>query len=250
MAPGNDAQLSPLARMLVALAAIAAGVFPILAAFDVGGPFRHEDINGPPWIAGAAGAAFVMAGIAVAAGDRERMRWLGGVAGFLVFLALVAIGHWIAFGAGERECTSTVSGFFGSRSREAGNLECRLAFGMGALMLDGILLWGLGALLGKQFGPATISRAIERIGKGLFLFAIAPILLLLFAATAGKALVASFREYRQTGRWPRNEAFIARLEARREAERGATPAAKPDVERDAKGRGSGQSTNSSAGHSR
>ena len=167
-------------------------MFPILAAFDVGGPFRQEDINGPPWIAGAAGTAFVMAGLAVAVG--ERMRWLGGAAGFVAFLALVAIGHWIAFGVGEREGTSTVSGFIGSRSREAGNVECRVAFGMGALLL--------------------------------------------LAATGGKALVESFREYRQTGRWPRNEEFIARVKARRGAKR------------EAKRRESDQSTNSSAGHSR
>src|SRR5207249_3332394 len=105
--------------------------------FDAG-PLHHKDINGPPWIAGAAGGAFVLAGLAICFGQSERMRWVGSVAGLLCAGALAAIGNWIAFCVGERECTGTLSGLFFSSSRSAGNLECRFAFGIGAAMLDGM----------------------------------------------------------------------------------------------------------------
>jgi hypothetical protein len=41
------------------LAFAAAGVFPILAALDVGGPLRADSIHGPPWIGVAAGSVFL-----------------------------------------------------------------------------------------------------------------------------------------------------------------------------------------------
>jgi hypothetical protein len=210
----GDQPLSPAARAFIVLATVAAGTFPILAAFDVG-PLHQKDINGPPWIAGAAGGAFVFAGVAVALGPSERFRWLGSVVGLLCAASMAAISNWIAFGVGERECTSSISGFFFTSSRAAGDFECRLAFGIGAVMVDGIVLWGVDAALGKQFGPGLVPRAIENVGKAIFLIAIAPFLLLLVVVTLGTGLAASLREYRKTGRWPRNESFIARMKARR-----------------------------------
>ena len=82
-------------------------------------------------------------------------------------------------------------------------------------MLDGIVLWWLGAALGQRFGPGLVPRAIEAIGKVMFLTAIAPLLLLLLISALGQGLFASLREYRKTGHWPRNESFIARMKARR-----------------------------------
>jgi hypothetical protein len=214
----NDSQqLSPAGRAFLTVALIAAGTLPILAAFDVG-PLRQKDIHGPPWIAAAAGGAFVLAGLAVAIGQGERQRWLGSIIGLLCACALAAVGNWIAFGAGERQCASTVSWLF-TTSRTAGNIECRVAFGIGAAMLDGAILWGLGAAIGRQFGPGFVQRAIETIGKVLFLTSIAPFLLLLAISAIPGGLWASFREYRTTGQWPRNESFIARMKARRGAQR-------------------------------
>lgn len=210
----GDQQLSPASRALIALAAVAAGVLPILAAFDVG-PLYQKDIHGPPWVAGAAGGAFLLAGLAIGVGQSERLRWMGTVAGLLCAAALAAIGNWIAFGVGVRECSSTLSGVFFNASRGAGNVECRIAFGIGAVMLDGMLLWGLGAALGKQFGPGLAQRAIANVGKAITLTAISPLLLLLLVVAFGKGLVAALREFRETGHWPRNESFIARMKMRR-----------------------------------
>ena len=210
----SDQQLSPAGRLLVALALLAAGVLPVLAAFDVG-PLLQKDIHGPPWIAGAAGGAFMLAGLAIGVGQSERLRWMGSAAGLLCAVAMAAISNWIAFGAGERQCSSTLSGVFWSASRSAGNVECRVAFGIGAVMIDGIVLWGLGAAIGKQFGPGLVQRAIENLGITITVVALSPFLLFALVVAFGHGLVTSLREYRQTGRWPRNENFIARMRARR-----------------------------------
>jgi len=82
-------------------------------------------------------------------------------------------------------------------------------------MLDGIVLWGLGVALGRQFGPGRVQRAIETIGRAILLTALAPFLLLLLLMGIGRGLFDGLREYRRTGRWPRNESFIARVKARR-----------------------------------
>jgi hypothetical protein len=82
-------------------------------------------------------------------------------------------------------------------------------------MLDGIVLWWLGAAPGQRFGPGLVPRAIETIGKVMFPTAIAPLLLLLFVSSLGQGLFASLREHRKTGDWPRNESFIARTKAQR-----------------------------------
>jgi hypothetical protein len=213
MTTSDQRPLSPAGRVIVGLAALAAGVLPILAALDLG-PLHHEDIHGPPWIAGAAGAAFVLAGLAIVIGSSARMRWLGSLAGLLCVAALAAVGNWIAFGVGERQCTGTLSAFFWTSSRVAGNLECRLAFGIGAALLDGMLLWGAGAALVTHFGAALLPRAIQAIGKAIVLTALAPFLLVLVVAVLAKGLAASAREYWQTGRWPRNEGLRARLRGR------------------------------------
>ena len=209
-----DQQLSPVGRVLAALAFVAAGVFPILAAFDVG-PLRSEDINGPPWIAVAAGGAFLAAGVAIAVGQSAGGRWLATLAGTLIMIFLAAIANWIAFGAGPRGCTSSVAGFFLASSRAAGDLECRIAFGIGAAMVDGALLWAFGAALAKWHGPGPVQGAIQGLGKGLVVLALLPFLLLLVVVGSSQSLVQSWREYRATGTWPRNESFIARMKAKR-----------------------------------
>jgi hypothetical protein len=73
----------------------------------------------------------------------------------------------------------------------------------------------LGAALGRRFGPGFVPRAIETIGKWIFLIAFSPFLLILLVTVASGSLFAALREYLKTGQWPRNESFIARMKARR-----------------------------------
>lgn len=195
-------------RWFVALFALISGALPMLAALDVG-PLSRDDINGPPWLGFVAGGIFFLLGLTLLAPRQRALRVLLPVA---TGGGLAAIGNWIAFGAGMRECTGSISGY----SYDSGDLGCRIAFGYGALMLDSMLIWGTGALLVRRYGPRLLPSGIEKLGKGLFFLTIAPLLLLLLLMAVGKGFADGFHVWRKTGRWPRNEAFIARMKMRRE----------------------------------
>jgi len=191
------------ARFLLGLACAAAGTFPILSAFDVG-PFHPDSINGPPWLGVVAGGIFVVGALFLWTGDATiRRPWLGGLFAIAMLLAFAAIGNWIAFGAGTRECGSemSVGGF--ADARTAGDLECRVAFGIGALMIDGILVWMLGTGLRAMGMPGRLPGWIEKLGQGLLAVALAPIVLLLAVAITGKRVVDACITFVRTGAWPR-----------------------------------------------
>ena len=96
-----------------------------------------EGLKAPAWVAYAAAAAFVLAGVSLIAGARgagSLQRWLG----VFICLALFSISAWIAFGPGPRACTMSI----GFLERAASEMVCRGAFGIGALLVA--LLTGLG----------------------------------------------------------------------------------------------------------
>jgi|CXWL01.1.fsa_nt_gi hypothetical protein len=209
----DTTDLSPGARIGLGLLMAALGCFPMLAAFDVG-PLGPADINGPPWMGFVAGAIFAVGGLMVAAGERLKDHPLG----FLLLVVLLggfaAIGNWIAFGAGTRACNVSISGF-SAFPRDASDLACRGAFGMGALILNGMLIVVLAQGLVRVTGPGPIASRIQRMGEWVVLLALLPILIPLVFFTLLKALFEAARDYFETGRWPRNEAFIKRMKDRR-----------------------------------
>lgn len=212
----SSAPLSARMRWLVGLATVAVGVMPMLAAFDVG-LLRARDINGPPWLGFVAGGIFVLGGLGVIAGERGRrdhpLSWL---MVFAILAGFAAIANWIAFGVGTRQCSVGFSSFVFSSTRAAAEIECRIAFGLGAGMLDGILLWSVGHGLARMMPGSRFARLVERLGQGVLLVALLPILVPVFTVLIVKSLFDGAREYYETGRWPRNEAFIARMKAKRE----------------------------------
>lgn len=184
---------SPWIRAVAGALFVGVGALVALAAFDVG-PLRATDINGPPWLAIAAGSIFVLGGVALWAGAAAgRRAWLSGAIAALMLVAFAAIGNWIAFGAGERACSGGLSGVL-SLSWRAADVECRAAFGLGALMLDGMLLWALGAGLHAAGVPGRLPAWIEKAGQGLLLLALVPILLVLAVFAFGQALVERWRQ--------------------------------------------------------
>lgn len=210
MAETPNKPLTPVGRLIVGLVSVLAGLFPFLAAFDIG-PLGREDINGPPWLGAVAGGIFILAGVAVSLGERARDSVLSHLLVLAIIAGFAAVANWIAFGPGLRECSGGFSGFFFSSSYDAGNIECRVAFGIGAGMLNGMLIWMLAATLRKLTGPGLLPDLIEKLGKAILLLSVLPILLVLVAGLVGKSLFEAWREYRKTGKWPRNEAFIARM---------------------------------------
>jgi len=208
----STTDLSPGARIGLGLLMVALGVFPMLAAFDAG-PLGRADINGPPWIGFVAGAIFAVGGVMVAAGERLKDHPLGFVLIVVLIAGFAAIGNWIAFGAGARACNVSISGF-SALPRNASDLACRGAFGMGALIMNGMLVVVLAQGLVRVAGPGPVVSRVQKGGEWVMLLALLPVLIPLVLFTLLKALFESAREYFKTGRWPRNEAFITRMKGR------------------------------------
>lgn len=204
-------QLTPGAAHLLGLLLIAAGILPMLAAFDVG-PLRQEDINGPPWIGFVAGGIFAAGGAALIAGPQAPLA--SGLFGVLAAAGLAAIGNWIAFGAGARACSDSISLPWLWSAADLSGLACRLPFGFGALIVDAFVCYATVAMMQKALGgPPRLARLLKA-AEWLILASIAPfILLLLIMALVGGA-GSAIRTRWATGAWPRNEEFIARQKAK------------------------------------
>jgi hypothetical protein len=206
---------SPLVRILLGLLCLAGGAVPMLAAFDLG-PLDSGAINGPPWLGFLAGAVFVVAGIALFLGERLRHGVLSHGLLALILGVFAAIGSWVAFGPGPRACTIAFEGFLFDTAW-ANDIVCRVGFGIGAVMVDGMVLVAIAATLRALLGPGALPRAIETLGVVLILIALAPILLPTLLFGVGRILLESYATWRATGRWPRNEGFIRRMKAKRAA---------------------------------
>jgi hypothetical protein len=199
------------ATLLVGLLCAAAGVLPMLGAFDVG-PLGPEDINGPPWLGFAAGGVFFAAGLAVSVGPRWPLT--NAVLGILALAGLAAIGNWVAFGAGERACSGSLSLAWTWSGSELSGLGCRIPFGLGAVITDAFLCYLIVATLQKALGgPPRLAR-LRKGAEWLMVASLAPLLLLLFVMAAVQGGAAAIKTRWTSGAWPRNEEFIARQKAR------------------------------------
>jgi hypothetical protein len=179
------------------LLCFATGVLAILGAFDLG-PIRHADINGPPWIAGVAGALFLLFGTAMLLSGSPRFAGLLRYAGVPALIGSAAITNWIAFGEGPRACSGGFSFLFVSSSGPTPELECRIAFGFGALIIDALLLWGLGALAEKTLGPGRVARVLQKTGRGALLLTLLPLLLVALGLQRLQRLLERLRRDRET----------------------------------------------------
>ena len=112
---------------------------PMLAAFDIG-PIGIEKINGPPWLGFVSGGIFVAAGLLVILG-KKAPPLLKHLLALLLVGSMAAIANWIAFGVGDRVCSGSISflGFFSDG--QYADLECRIPFGFGAIILNAFLVY-------------------------------------------------------------------------------------------------------------
>jgi hypothetical protein len=203
----DSGQLGLGQRIAFGLLFVAAGLVPMLAAFDIG-PLRSADINGPAWLGLVSGGVFALAGLTVMAGR------LPPLVSSLLVLALLAglavLGNWIAFGAGERLCSGSISLPFLWIERDLSGLGCRIPFGIGALAINGIFFYAAVKTLQQALGgPPRLVRLVK-VGEWLLMAGLLPILLplvlFLLLHSGGSAVLKRIR----TGQWPRNEEFIAR----------------------------------------
>lgn len=210
-AMASSQNLTPRAAFLVGLLFVASGIFPMLAAFDIG-PLRQEDINGPPWLGFAAGGTFVVAGLAIIAGPQAPLA--NGLFAVLALAGLASIGNWVAFGFGERVCSGSISLPWLWGESDFSGLGCRIPFGIGALITDAFLCYMIVSLLQKALGgPPRLARLLKA-AEWLILASLVPILLPLVVVALLGAALGALKTRLTTGAWPRNEEFIARQKAK------------------------------------
>jgi hypothetical protein len=147
-------------------------------------------MNAPRWVVFLAGSLFFTCGMWVllhAFVSEAVATAFGGVVGLTLYLGIAAIVNWIAFGGGDRnDCSGGISGFGFSFSRSVAEIECRAAFGYGALLLDFLFLRGTAWWIAQRVPESRTARAFEKIfewGIGLLLL---PLVLLVVALTAIK----------------------------------------------------------------
>ena len=190
-------QLSSRAKVVVGFLFVLGGIFPVLAALDF--PGLNEGKNAPDWVVGLAGVLFMLGGIAVWARGTSAEKMTSNIAGTAILIGLAAIGNWIAFGAGERACSGGFTAWIFSSEREAGQWECRAAFGIGAAMLDAFILLAFAGLLKSAFGPRPWINLLEKLAWGILLVALSPFLLLLIIFAFAKSDKDAARD--KASRW-------------------------------------------------
>jgi hypothetical protein len=207
--PNAQITLTLRGRLLVALGMCAFGLVVGLATFDIG-PLNSSDVNGPPWLAAAAGGAIIAGGLAFLAGQNRPV--LSGFLGILVLVGLAAIANWIAFGFGARACGASIMIWAG----DVQGLGCRIPFGIGAVMTNAIIVMSVIVTLQTALGgPPRLAR-LRRGGEWLVLISLLPILLPIFIGMVLVLGVGAIKTRVTTGKWPRNEKFIARKEKARQ----------------------------------
>jgi hypothetical protein len=209
----KDAQkpLTPRGRLFFGLCFVAMGIAPMLATFNLG-PLGTADINGPPWLGFVAGGVFVVAGLAVIVGP-GKPAW-NGLLAFVALAGLAALGNWIAFGVGERACSGSILFWAG---KDLAGWGCRIPFGIGAVITNAIVL--LTAIVSLQHvlgGPPKLAGP-RRLAENLLLLTLAPILLPMLLFLFGRVAFDVAKSRLSTGQWPRNERFIADVQARERA---------------------------------
>jgi hypothetical protein len=134
--------------------------------------------------------------------------------GLLALAGLAMIGNWIAFGAGERVCSGSISLSLMWSESDFSGLGCRIPFGLGALITDAFLCYMIVATLQKALGgPPRLARLLKA-AEWLIVASISPFILLLAIMGIGSAAVGALKTRWTTGAWPRNESFIARQKAK------------------------------------
>ena len=213
--PNEQITLSSRGRVLVALGMCAFGSMIALSTFDIG-PLGTADINGPAWLGAVSGGVIIAGGFAFLAGNN---RLLSGFFAICVLLGLAAIGNWIAFGVGARQCGASIVLWSG----ELQGLACRVPFGFAALVTNAIVVISIVVLVQKAVGgPPKLAR-MRRGAEVLVFVSLAPILIPIFLVIIFGMAISATRTRLTTGQWPRNEKFIARQQAKRRAREHKAP---------------------------
>ena len=153
-------RLSPGGAIAVGACIMVVGLLIVLMSADVI-PTDERKFHAPRWVVSACGLMFVLAGVALAAfsapGAPEgagRPTWRSFLLGGSIVGLLAAVFNWVAFGPGERRFGGAISVPFAAVSGPASEWSGRVAFGIGATLIDLFLVWmvarGLRDLRGRR----------------------------------------------------------------------------------------------------
>ena len=156
-------------------------------------------VNGPAWVGLAAGAVFVLGGLVVATRGTPLAAWTEAIGTGGILVAFAATGGWVAFGAGPRACSGGIDLPFLSFGGGTGVLECRVAFGYGAVLVVAVLALFLGMGAGRLLPDRRWARSIRKAGESTVIVALSPLFLLVFAWGAVVSVVRAVR-----ARWTRS----------------------------------------------
>jgi hypothetical protein len=117
-------------------------------------PAEDSSFSAPRWIAGLAGLVFILGGFGVLLSTlAETSDWsdrfstvvksLQSGVGIIIFVIMAGIANWVAFGSGDRSFSGSASGSSFAVDLTSGELVGRIVFGIGAVLLDLIIVLGL-----------------------------------------------------------------------------------------------------------
>lgn len=156
-------------------------------------PVDPSSVHAPMWVLLTAGGMFALVGVWIMAAGTVLGDGLNLVVGPAVLVGMLSMLHWVAFGPGVRQCSGGFSIPFLSGRGPVGDLECRIAFGYGAVLFDGILLSVALSALAKKRLDGTSHRIVEGLSKALLLIVLAPFLVVLGLVVGVKAAWGKLR---------------------------------------------------------
>jgi hypothetical protein len=146
----TTAELTPRARLVFGLVAMAAGLAPMALGAGLIAP-KPGSMRAPEWVVFLAGCTFFLAGWLILLSQRwVRTR---GFLGGLLLTGFAAVFDWIAFGPGERHFSGGLSIGPLSTSGSSGELTGRVVFGIAAASMSLFALWVWGGWLRSLLEP-------------------------------------------------------------------------------------------------
>lgn len=140
------------------------GVFVAVGGAVVAVALGHlpARMTAPPWVVAAAGSVFIAGGglvifeaFPVSTAFKKALH--------IAFIAALALPfNWTAFGPGEREFTGTTEVNGAARSARASEASGRIAFGIGAVLLDLVVVAYVVALFRARTGGPVDAPTVPR----------------------------------------------------------------------------------------
>jgi hypothetical protein len=146
----TTAELTPRARFVFGLVAMAAGLAPMALATGFITP-RPGSMRAPEWVVFLAGCTFFLAGWLILL--PEQWVKIRGFLGGVLLTGFAAVFDWVAFGPGTRQFSAGLSIGPLSTSGSSSELTGRVVFGIAAASMSLFALWVWGRWLRSLFEP-------------------------------------------------------------------------------------------------